>query len=276
MHGSGGLRACRSTRKAPHGFIPSFNEGNRLPRTLTALRSWLEVSGLVYRVLVVDDGSSDGTASVSDEFGPKFSTLRLPAQRGKGAAVRAGMRAATGRVVAFTDADLPYELAALRIGYEWIESGDCEVVFGARDIAGAETHVPRRPARALASLLFRRVTKRLISRDVTDTQCGLKIFSGRAAMAIFERTIVDGFAFDTEVVWLCRRLGLDWRRVPVTLVNEYSSTLSISRHAWRMLWDVPRLLIAHRTLARIIHKPTLTRSASFDVARSTPSSLSRW
>lgn len=150
------------------------------------------------------------------------------------------MRAARGRVVAFTDADLPYELEALRTGYEWIEAGRCEVVFGARDIAGSATRVPRRPLRSVASLLFRCLTKRLISRQVTDTQCGLKVFSGRAARAIFRRTMVDGFAFDAEVVWLCHRLGFVWRRVPVTLVNEYGSTLSVPRHAWRMLADVLR------------------------------------
>lgn len=222
-------------------IIPAYNEGDRLPRTLTALKSCLETWGIDYRVLVVDDGSHDGTALVCDGFGGRFRTLRLPMQRGKGAAVRAGMRAATGRVVAFTDADLPYELAALCRGYEWIESGRGEVVFGARDIAGSTTRVPRRPARAAASLLFRAVTKRLISRGVTDTQCGLKLFSGRAARAIFSRTIVDGFAFDAEVVWLCHELGLDWRRVPVTLVHDYGSSLSIRRHAWRMLWDVLRL-----------------------------------
>lgn len=227
-------------------IVPAFNEAGRLPGTLAALESCLQGWGIDYRVLVVDDGSDDGTALASKRFGPRFSTLRLPAQRGKGAAVRAGMRAATGRVVAFTDADLPYDLTALCTGYEWIASGHCEVVFGARDIAGAGTRVPRRAARTIASLLFRCVTKWLISRDVTDTQCGLKLFSGPAARPIFSRTAVDGFAFDAEIVWLCHLLGFEWRRVPVTLVNEYGSSLSIRRHAGRMLWDVLRLRMAHR------------------------------
>lgn len=229
-------------------IIPAYNERRRLPQALTALRSWLDASHLDYRVLVVDDGSTDGTALISSAFSSRFRTLCLPEHRGKGAAVRAGMRAATGRVVAFTDADMPYSLDALRVSVEWIESGCCDVVFGARDIAGATTQLARRRARALASRLFRCLTKQLISRDVTDTQCGFKVFSSRAARIIFGQAIVDGFAFDAEVVWLCRRLGIAWRRVPVALVNEHSSTLSISRDAWRMIWDLARISIMHIAL----------------------------
>ncbi|HJT31185.1 MAG TPA: hypothetical protein VJ783_03985, partial [Pirellulales bacterium] len=76
--------------------------------------------------------------------------------------------------------------------------------------------------------------------------CGLKIFARPAAVEIFSRTTLDGFAFDAEVVWLCHLLGFEWRRVPVTLVNEYGSSLSIRRHAGRMLWDVLRVRMAHR------------------------------
>src|SRR6185437_1427717 len=93
----------------------------------------------------------------------------------------------------------------------------------------------------VASAVFRQVVKRVVSREVTDTQCGLKVFSRRAALEIFSRTSIDGFAFDAEVVLLSHRLKLPFRRVPVTLINEYSSTLSLSRHAGKMLRDVLRL-----------------------------------
>jgi dolichyl-phosphate beta-glucosyltransferase len=197
-------------------------------------------------VLVVDDGSRDATASVSSQFGRRFSTLRLGRQRGKGAAVRHGMLAATGDVVAFTDADLPYDLSALRSAYDWVKRGECEVVFGARDLRESECHVRRKLSRTIASATFREVVKRLISPEVTDTQCGLKVFSRRAAREIFSRTVIDGFAFDAEVVLLCRRMKLPARRIAVTLVNEYGSTLSLSRHAWRMLRDVIRVGLADR------------------------------
>ena len=96
-------------------------------------------------------------------------------------------------------------------------------------------HAPRRLSRRLATATFSRVVSTLISRKVTDTQCGLKVFGRRAAVDIFSRTTIDGFAFDAEVVYLARRMGIPFERMPVTLINEYSSTLSLTRHALPML-----------------------------------------
>ncbi|HUY34985.1 MAG TPA: glycosyltransferase [Pirellulales bacterium] len=227
-------------------LVPAFDEESRLPTTLTGLAEFLDASLIDYRVLVVDDGSRDATAAVSAHFGRRFSTLRLDRQRGKGAAIRRGMLAATGAVLAFTDADLPYDLSALRSAYDWVQRGECEVVFGARDLRESQCRVRRKLSRTIASATFREVAKRLISREVTDTQCGLKVFSRRAAWEIFSRTVVDGFAFDAEVVLLCHRLRLPFRRIAVTLINEYGSTLSLSRHAWRMFCDVVRVGLADR------------------------------
>ena len=121
------------------------------------------------------------------------------------------------------------------------------MVFGARDIEGAEHLAPRRLARRLATFAFREVVRRMVSREVTDTQCGLKLFSRPAALEIFGRATIDGFAFDAEVVLLTHRLGLPFRRVPVTLVNEFASTLSLRRNALPMLLDVMRLWLRERT-----------------------------
>lgn len=219
-------------------LIPALNEEQRLPATLAGLAAFLDPWGIDYRVIVMDDGSSDGTAAISDRFGERFSTIRLERQQGKGAAIRRGMLAATGRIVAFTDADLPYEMSPLRTACDWIGRGECEAVFGARDLSESKHEARRKLSRIVASAVFRQVVQRIVSREVTDTQCGLKVFSRRAALEIFSRTAIDGFAFDAEVVLLCRRLQLPQRRVPVTLINEYSSTLSLSRHAGRMLRDV--------------------------------------
>ncbi|MEN6451246.1 MAG: glycosyltransferase [Thermoguttaceae bacterium] len=222
-------------------IIPAYNEEQRLPWTLAHLGSFLSEWGIDYRVLVADDGSKDATAVMTRDLGPRFSTLRIWPQGGKGRAVRTAMLHATGRVLAFTDADLPFRLGALRQGYDWIRHEQCRVVFGARDVAGAENLAPRRLARRLATFAFRQIVSRLVSREVTDTQCGLKLFERRAALEIFGRGTIDGFAFDAEVVLLTHRLGLPFRRIPVTLVNEFTSTLSLRRNALPMLLDVMRL-----------------------------------
>jgi dolichyl-phosphate beta-glucosyltransferase len=222
-------------------ILPAHNEEERLPGTLRALCAFMDRTSVDYRVLVVDDGSSDGTALCGEGVHGRISTLRQPQQRGKGAAVRAGMLHAAGRVLSFTDADLPFDLTALLQGYELIRRGDCDVVYGARNVAGAACHARRRFLRTIASTVFREIVRLLISPDVPDTQCGLKLFRREAAREIFSRATVDGFAFDAEVVLLSRRLRLPFQRVPVTLLNEYASSLSLFRHALPMLADVFRV-----------------------------------
>lgn len=223
-------------------IVPAYNEQERLPSTLAGLREYLDAWGVDYRVVVIDNASTDGTGEIAAGFGPRFSTIRQPIP-GKGAAIRLGMLRCTGGVLAFTDADLPYDLDSLKAGYESIRSGRIDVVFGARDLVGSEMRARRRLIRTVATTVFREVVRFLVSPQVTDTQCGLKLFRREAAWDIFSRTTIDGFAFDAEVVFLTHRLGLPFQRVPVTLINEYSSTLSLSRHALPMLMDVFRLRV---------------------------------
>lgn len=218
-------------------IIPAYNEEARLPKTLADAKAQLDAWGINYRVLVVDDGSRDATCTLTDGFGRRFSTIRQQ-NGGKGSAVRNGMLSATGRVIAFTDADLPYDLQSLREAYELIDSHKRNVVLGSRTVAGAASHVERRFMRTLASSVFRTMMRMLVSHTVTDTQCGLKVFSQQAAREIFSRTKIDGFAFDAEVVYLMHLLNLSFETIPVTLVNDYATTISLTRNALPMLLDV--------------------------------------
>lgn len=221
--------------------IPAFNESSRLGATLAAIQEGLDQSAINYRVLVVDDGSADDTARQAERFGPRFSTLRQPENFGKGAAVKAGMLVARSSVVAFTDADLPFGLSSLIEAYSWIQRRQCDIVFGARNINGSSEVTSRRLSRRVSSAAFRRIVSLMISREITDTQCGLKVFCREAAQAIFSQTTIDGFAFDVEVVYLARRMGFSVRRVPVQLINERTSSLSLMRHTLPMLADVVRV-----------------------------------
>jgi dolichyl-phosphate beta-glucosyltransferase len=234
-------------------LIPAYNEQDRLGPTLAQLERFLDNTTIDYRILVIDDGSQDETAKFTDDRGCRLSTLRLSAHRGKGAAVRAGMLAATGAVVAFTDADLPYDLQSLVRGYEYIRSGRCEIVFGARDLGDVVAQASRRLSRRVSSKLFRYFVSSLISRDVTDTQCGLKLFAREAAVNIFLQTTVDGFAFDAEVVYLTNQLNISYCCIPVSLINEDSSTLSLSRHALPMVRDVLKVRYSRwKSIAKIV------------------------
>jgi glycosyltransferase involved in cell wall biosynthesis len=241
-------------------LIPAFNEDHRLGRTLQLLEAFLDQTQINYRVLVIDDGSQDETARFTDSMGFRFTTLQLSAHRGKGAAVRAGMLSATGSIIAFTDADLPFELHSMVNGYELIRRGQCEVVFGARDIAGSASRASRRLSRRLATKLFRLLTTSLICSPVSDTQCGLKLFSRTAALKIFSQTKIDGFAFDAEVVYLTSRLKLPYQKVAVKLLNEYGSSLSLSSQAIPMVRDVFRIWQSARHDRRL----ALVRTPGFE------------
>ncbi|MFN8854781.1 MAG: glycosyltransferase [Planctomycetaceae bacterium] len=230
--------------------IPAYNEEDRLPQTLDGLEEYLNAWGVDYRVLVVDDGSRDRTSELVADWGRNFSVFRQ-ANGGKGSAVRHGMLKATGRVIAFTDADLPYHLDSMRAGYDQIYDHSVEVVFGARDLQKSANVASRRLMRRIAHEVFRNLMRLLVSRQVGDTQCGLKLFSRRAAREIFSRCEINGFAFDAEVVYLTHALGLSFSRVPVTLINEYATTISLARHAVPMLGDV--LALRWRSLTGQLH-----------------------
>lgn len=220
-------------------IIPAFNEERRLPKTLDAVRRFLDAARLDYRVVVADDGSTDRTVSLTRRYGWRFSTLSSP-HRGKGYAVRGAMLAATGEVLAFTDADSPFDLQSLIDGYQSIAVHRCEVAYGTRYAEHSENLVARQLVRSIASHTFHFLVRCCVSRDVRDCQCGLKVFSRRAAVEIFSRAQVDGFAFDTEVVMLAERLGLKRCCIPVTLVSEETSTVSVWRHSLPMALDVVR------------------------------------
>jgi dolichyl-phosphate beta-glucosyltransferase len=220
--------------------IPAYNEEARLPKTLMAVATFLDEWGIDYRVIVVDDGSQDKTARIAEQSGYRFSTLTQP-NSGKGAAVRRGFLAATGRIVAFTDADLPFDLASLRLAYEAIDSQRSDAVFGSRTLSQSANKAKRQLIRIVASHVFQLFVQLVAAPTVRDTQCGLKVFSRLAAQEIFSRATIDGFAFDVEVIFLAQQLTLRIHELPVVLVNEHGSTISLSRSAVPMLFDLARL-----------------------------------
>jgi dolichyl-phosphate beta-glucosyltransferase len=226
-------------------IVPAYNEAARLPRALDGLAAWCIAQDRSIEVLVVDDGSTDATARAAAAHPISCGVIRLRHNSGKGAAVRTGMLVGQGRIIAFTDADLPYDLAALRWGCDVIDAGIADVVYGARDLDGSVQAVERTAARSIASACFRAVASRLVSRDVRDTQCGLKVFRQHAARDIFSRVQTDGFAFDAEAILVARRRGYAAARVPVRLVNEAGSTVSLRRHAPAMLYDIVVARLRH-------------------------------
>ena len=216
--------------------FPCFDEAERLPGTLAAYLAWSPPDRSQVELIVVDDGSTDGTTVIADQIAaadPRVRVVRTTRNHGKGYAVRTGVQAALGEVVVFTDADGSYGPEQLERVVAALDRAP--VAIGARlgSHAGAGP-----PLRRLASRVFNRVMRLLLGLPFSDTQCGLKGFRRGAAEATFRRARVDGFAFDAEALWIARRLGIEVVEVPVRAEERQGSKVRLGGDALRMVADV--------------------------------------
>ncbi len=223
--------------------IPCFNEANRIGPTLDAIASFLREKVLDVQVIVVDDGSSDGTASgamARSQQLPRLTVVRHEFNTGKGFAVRAGVLAAAGAQVLFVDADLstppdqiPRLLARLDAG--------ADVAIGSRRMAGSRILLAQPPMRRLMGSMFVLLQRLLVGGAFTDTQCGFKAFKRDVAIRLFSRALVTGFCFDVEVLALARLDGLRIDDVPVLWMDDRDSRIRPLWDGARMLYDLLRI-----------------------------------
>jgi glycosyltransferase involved in cell wall biosynthesis len=274
--------------------VPAFNEAARIADTLSKVAAEIDRLGIDAEVLVVDDGSSDATASIVDDASrsdPRVKLVRAP-HAGKGAAVRRGMLEATGAWRFLADADLsmpiselPRFIPAFAEGFGVARPASVEgsrearasaplpadVVVGSREAAGA-TRIGEPWSRHAIGRVFNWLVKLLVLRGVDDTQCGFKLFSARAAETLFPLQRLDGFGFDVEILFLARRAGLVIREIPVTWeyhretkVNVASGGrgfLDLVRIRWNQLRGVyPSPVKPGRRLANSTPPPQGRRSA---------------
>jgi glycosyltransferase involved in cell wall biosynthesis len=218
--------------------FPCYNEAERLPQTLTTYLAALPRQPGAVELLVVDDGSTDQTFAVAQAIAAQDARVRVirsQPNHGKGHGVRTGVLQANGALIVFTDADGSYgpgEVARVAAAL-----ADAPVAIGSRP-AGWATGPP---ARRLASRLFNRAIQALLGLPFGDTQCGLKGFRRHAALELFGRARLDSFAFDVEVLFLARRLGLAVNEVPVRAEVRDGSKVQLVVDALGMLGDVLRV-----------------------------------
>jgi dolichyl-phosphate beta-glucosyltransferase len=219
--------------------VPAYEEQDRIASAIAAVRTALaHVEGGV-ELIVVDDGSTDGTAEEARTAGADR-VLVHRSNRGKGAAVRTGVLAASGRTIAFTDADLSYAPAQLEGLLDMVESG-IDMVVGSRKHDMTRTLVKAGRLREIGGRVINWLTQAVLLGNYRDTQCGLKAFRAEAARLIFERSRIDGFAFDVELFVIAERHDLAVAEVPVTVVNTTRSTVRVARDAIRLVRDLFRI-----------------------------------
>ncbi|HKW16976.1 MAG TPA: dolichyl-phosphate beta-glucosyltransferase [Terriglobales bacterium] len=228
--------------------IPAYNEEARLPETLRKTVDWCGALNLEFEVIVVDDGSRDGTVALGRLFEEADQRIRVlsSAHMGKGAAVRTGVLNANGRFVLFMDADgatplseIPKLLVAMDEGYD--------VAIGSRILRRqGEVEVKTALHRHIIGRTFAFFTGLLALGGIADTQCGFKMFRREVIAAIFSRQKIVGFAFDVEILFIARRLSLSIVEVPVNWVAQAGSKVNLVTDSLRMLWDICRISWLHR------------------------------
>jgi glycosyltransferase involved in cell wall biosynthesis len=207
-------------------IIPAFNEEKRLPATLATIRSYLDSGNWeFFEIVVVDDGSRDGTVEQALQCGARV--LRNGENRGKGYTVRHGMLVAQGDWILFTDADLSAPIQELEKLWTAAEGNRAQVTVGSRALDRSLIEVRQPLFREAMGRCFNLVTRSLTRLPFSDTQCGFKLFEGKAARAIFSRQRLDGFGFDVEVLFLAQKLGFRAVEVPVCWSDAAGTKVSL-------------------------------------------------
>jgi dolichyl-phosphate beta-glucosyltransferase len=225
-------------------IVPAYNEERRLPDAIEKLTCYLDEQALSAEVLLVENASTDRTPAIADEAAgrdPRFRSIHLDV-RGKGSAVRRGALQSKGRIVVFCDADFSMPVEEISQLSRAIEEG-ADVAIGSREVSGSR-RIGEPWRRHLMGRVFNTLVRILAVPGISDTQCGFKAFSHAAAQDLFRRQLVDGWAFDVEVLFLARRRRYDIREVPITWRYDASSrvrpvhdTIAMLRELMVIRWN---------------------------------------
>ncbi|MEA2026970.1 MAG: glycosyltransferase [Chloroflexota bacterium] len=247
--------------------LPAYNEAERIDPALDELFGWLRRGGQArsrgrssdelgaWDVLVVDDGSEDDTVDIVearpearpgvDGSSPRLRVLRRH-HAGKGAAVTAGILAAEGDLIIFTDADMATPPDQIPLLTEALATA--ELAFGSRiQPDGSDRRASQPTYRRVLGRIYRLLAGLWVTGDIPDTQCGFKGFRRVAGQDVFGRLKTSGIVFDAEVIYLARHLGYDYTVVPVMWHDIHGSRMQVRPGlAVSVLWDLFRIPLIHR------------------------------
>jgi dolichyl-phosphate beta-glucosyltransferase len=233
--------------------VPVYNETKRMGERLPQLLAFLHTQDYPYEIVVVDDGSTDGTPELARQMlegEARATVLEQPRNRGKGHAVKVGMLAAEGRYVLFTDADLSTPVTELDKFWPSLEEG-YDVVIGSRKMPGANVIKHQPLWRESLGKVFTWLTNHIATKGISDVTCGFKCFTRDAAHTLFGLSVIDDWSFDAEVLFLAQRFKYRIKEVPVTWHDESGSKVRLWKDAVNSLRGLLRIrLNASRGLYR--------------------------
>ena len=222
--------------------IPAYNEDLRLPKSLERIRAYLEAKGISSEVIVVDDGSRDGTVQFVESQMAEWPALRVvknPGNRGKGYSVRHGMSEARGKIILFTDADLSAPIEEADKLLAALATHDVAIGSRAMDRSLIAVHQPW--TREFAGIMFNTIVRVVLGLNIEDTQCGFKAFRREKSQVIFEQQRIERFGFDPELLFLAKRNGLTIAEIPVRWANAEGTTVSMWDGIRAMFFEVAKV-----------------------------------
>lgn len=223
--------------------VPCYNEENRLPRTIERIEEYLDGKKAQYELVLVDDGSADGTRAVMDLAAKRNSAVRveaLPHNRGKGRALAVGVAAASGDPILVTDADLSTPIEEVEKLQAALAAG-AGVAIGSRALRDSRVEVSQPLYRVLMGKGFNLIVQVVLLPGIWDTQCGFKLFRADVAHRVFSGLVTDGFGYDPEVLYRARKQGVKIAEVPVVWRNSAPTKVSPIKSSLDMLKHVIRL-----------------------------------
>lgn len=228
--------------------LPVYNASVPVETAIHAIQTFCTQARIAHEIIVVDDGSDPAykkyVQSCQGMDGVRLVTHEH--NSGKGAAVYTGFSWAQGSVIGFIDADLPYDLSVIHDALEVLEPGDADVVIGSRRHPRSKQIISYGVLRNIINRVFGRVVGVVVGIPWKDTQCGVKFFSRDAAATLFAHIITPGFAFDVEILARAHHHTMSIVEVPVHLVRQQPSTVSVVTHGWDMwkaLWRIRKMFI---------------------------------
>lgn len=223
--------------------MPCYNEEQRLPRTIERIHGYLDPKAAPYELILVDDGSADGTRAIMDAAAQRHASVRvelLPHNRGKGRALAVGVEASRGDEILLTDADLSTPIEELDKLQAALENG-AGVAIGSRAVRGSRVEISQPVYRVVMGKAFNLIVQAVLLPGIWDTQCGFKLFRADVAHRVFADLVTDGFGFDPEVLYRARRQGVKIAEVPVTWRNSAPTKVSPISSSFDMLKHVIRI-----------------------------------
>lgn len=228
--------------------LPAYNEATQLETAVTEVSQTLKEADYTFEIVIAEDGSTDGTAELSEELTQKFSFVRhihREKRLGRGTALNNAFRQCRGEVLVYMDLDLATDLKSLKPLVDAVAVDGYEVSTGSRMLP--ESTVERTFSRAVSSKSYNFLVRHMLHSKVKDHQCGFKAFKRDAVLSLLGEVKATHWFWDTEILVLAQRHGFRVKEIPVKWTSGKGTKVNVAKDSWNMFWQVTKLWWRLRT-----------------------------